>query len=133
MHTLRLLAISLVIALCAFAAPSAAGSTAATGAAKLPIGAKGAGLREPGLRLAPVFPAKVHGRHLALPVAKLRLPTVKRAALRLRGGLKLIAGRRSAVITALSLELGRPVEIDASAEALADSFAAVFGLERLVA
>ena len=106
MHTLRLLAISLVIALCAFAAPSAAGSTAATGAAKLPIGAKGAGLREPGLRLAPVFPAKVHGRHLALPVAKLRLPTVKRAALRLRGGLKLIAGRRSAVITALSLELG---------------------------
>lgn len=101
--------LSIVLALvallvAAFAGPALA-STAASGAAKLPIGAKGAGLREAGLKLTPVVPARVHRKHLILPVAKLKLPAAKRAVIRLSGGLKLKAGRRSAVVTALSLKL----------------------------
>lgn len=97
---------SILLALLAggFAGPASA-STAASGAAKVPVGAKGAGLRESGLRLVPVHPARVDGKHLVLPVSRLGLPAPKRAKVRLSGNLRLTAGRRSAVLTALSLEL----------------------------
>jgi hypothetical protein len=84
---------------------SASATTAASGAAKVPIGAKGAGLRESGLRFAAIYPARVDAKHLVMPVSKLRLPAAKRASVRLSGGLKLSAAGRSAILTALSLEL----------------------------
>jgi len=105
---MRSLSIALVLSSLvagAVAAPGAGASTAASGAAKVPIGTQGAGLREAGLRLVPIEPAQVHRRHLILPVSKLRLPAAKRAIVRLSGGLKLTAGRRSVIVTGLSLEL----------------------------
>jgi hypothetical protein len=110
MRSLSALLITTALLAGLVAVPASA-STAASGAAMIPIGAKGGGLRESGLKLTPIFPARVDGRHLLLPVAKLRLPAAKRAAVRVSGGLKLTAGSRSVALTALTVELkpGRAV------------------------
>jgi hypothetical protein len=98
-------AVLAVVALlvCAFASPASAAN--ASGAAKIPIGGKSAGLRAGVLQVVPIEPARIDKRHLVMPVTKLRLPGAKRAAIRLSGGLKIKAGKRSAILTGLSVEL----------------------------
>jgi hypothetical protein len=70
-----------------------------TGSARLALGAKGDGLRVDGLRLRGLHPAKLRNGRLVLPVSKIGVPNDSTATLRLRGGVKLVAGRRSARLT----------------------------------
>jgi len=87
--------------------PGVSDATADTakGTVQVSLGSGGKGLRIDGVRLRPLEPARVKRGRLVLPVSKISVPLRTVAALRLRGGLSLTAGKRRAKLTGFRVKL----------------------------
>lgn len=86
--------------------PAATAADPTTGdSLSFPLGKKGSGLRVKGVKVRAMKPSRLVGATVSLPVSDVSLPRNGEGQVVLRGGFKLIAGRRSIAIQGLLVKL----------------------------